>query len=205
MIRHGPLSVGTFLAFLLPEIQPIGIPRECTSTAPPGCKPQKAAPSLRPLTVQGLTRPTDGQLKHKYMPQLNDTDLDEAATAIRRGMDVYVHREHGRMLIADDPERNVRADPEVFEAIMQDVQSDPDAYVHIERMEATEALDIMKRFTDRVRSQELWQALSYALKRPRPFTTFKAELSRYPKNYEKWREFRQVEYRKYVTTALAGS
>ncbi|OAV45394.1 UPF0158 family protein [Lewinella sp. 4G2] len=137
------------------------------------------------------------------MIQLNDLDLNEAATAIRRGMDVYVHREHGRMLVADDPERNVRADPEVFEAIMQDVNSDPDAYVHIERMEAAKALEIMSRFTDRVRSQELWQALTYALKRPRPFQTFKAELSKFPKNYDKWREFRQVEYRKYVTSKLA--
>ena len=136
------------------------------------------------------------------MIQLNDTDLNEAATAIRRGMDVYVHREHGRLLIADDPERNVRADPEVFEAVMQDVNSDRDAYVHIERMEAAKAIDIMRKFTDRVRSQELWQALTYALKRPRPFSTFKAELSKFPKNYDKWREFRQGEYRKYVNTTL---
>ena len=136
------------------------------------------------------------------MIQLNDTDLNEAATAIRRGMDVYVHREHGRLLVADDPERNVRADPEVFEAVMQDVNSDRDAYVHIERMEAGKAIDIMRGFTDRVRSQELWQALTYALKRPRPFSTFKAELSKFPKNYDKWREFRQAEYRKYVRSTL---
>ena len=139
------------------------------------------------------------------MIQLNETDLTEAATAIRRGMEVYVHREHGRMLIADDPERNVRADPEVFEAIMHDVQQDPDAYIHIERMEASEAIDIMRRFTDRVRSQELWQALTYALKRPRPFTTFKAELSKFPKNYDKWREFRQKEYQAYVSKIIAAS
>ncbi|NJC24752.1 UPF0158 family protein [Neolewinella antarctica] len=138
------------------------------------------------------------------MIQLNDADLNEAATAIRRGMEVYVHREHGRMLIADDPERNVRADPEVFEALMQDVSQDPDAYVHIERMEAAAAIDIMRRFTDRVRSQELWQALTYALKRPRPFTTFKAELTKFPKNYDKWRAFRQVEYSKYVNAALTA-
>lgn len=136
------------------------------------------------------------------MAQLSDADLNEAATAIRRGMEVYVHREHGRMLIADDPERNVRADPEVFEAIMADVSHDPDAYVHIERMAAAEALKIMADFTDRVRNQELWQALSYALKRPRPFGNFKDELSKFPKNYEKWREFRQVRYRKYVEEAL---
>lgn len=136
------------------------------------------------------------------MIQLNDADLNEAATAIRRGMEVYVHREHGRMLIVDDPERNVRADPEVFEAIMQDVAQDPDAYIHIERMEAANSLAIMAKFTDRVRSQELWQALTYALKRPRPFVTFKAELGKFPKNYEKWREFRQKEYRKYVVATL---
>lgn len=137
------------------------------------------------------------------MIQLNDIDLNEAATAIRRGMEVYVHREHGRMLVVDDPERNVRADPDVYEAIMQDINADRDAYVHIERMEAAAALDIMRRFTDRVRSQELWQALTYALKRPRPFSTFKAELSKFPKNYDKWRQFRQTEYRKYVEQVLA--
>ena len=136
------------------------------------------------------------------MIQLNDADLNEAATAIRRGMEVYVHREHGRMMVADDPERNVRADPEVFEAIMQDIGQDPDAYIHIERMEAAAALAIMAKFTDRVRSQELWQALTYALKRPRPFQTFKAELSKFPKNYDKWRAYRQEEYRKYVVAKL---
>ena len=138
------------------------------------------------------------------MIELNETDLQEAATAIRRGMEVYIHRAHGRMLIADDPERNVRADPEVFEAIMQDVTTDPDAYVHIERMSAPEAIKIMSAFTDRVRNQELWQALTYALKRPNPFQNFKAELGRFPKNYEKWREFRQVKYADYVRQQLAA-
>lgn len=138
------------------------------------------------------------------MPTLSDQEINEAATAIRRGMEVYVHREHGRMLIADDPERNVRADPEVFEAIMQDVSTDPDAYIHIERMPTPDALLVMKNFTDRVRNQELWQALSYALKRPRPFQTFKAELNKFPKNYEKWREFRQKKYQEYVTKKLAA-
>lgn len=137
------------------------------------------------------------------MPNLSDQEINEAATAIRRGMEVYVHREHGRMLIADDPERNVRADPEVFEAIMQDVSTDPDAYVHIERMPTSQAIEVMKGFTDRVRNQELWQALSYALKRPRPFQTFKAELNKFPKNYDKWREFRQKKYQDYVVKALA--
>ncbi|MFT7121643.1 MAG: hypothetical protein ACJAZ9_001825 [Neolewinella sp.] len=138
------------------------------------------------------------------MPQLSDSELNEAATAIRRGMEVYVHREHGRMMIADDPERNVRADPEVFEAIMQDVSNDPDAYIHIERMPTADALSLMKAFTDRVRNQELWQALSYALKRPRPFQTFKGELNKFPKNYDKWREFRQVKYREYVAKTVAA-
>lgn len=136
------------------------------------------------------------------MIQLNDHDLHEAATAIRRGMEVYIHREHGRMLIADDPERNVRADPEVFEAIMQDVSTDPDAYIHVERMPANDALKVMADFTNRVRNQELWQALSYALKRPRPFQTFKAELRKFPKNYERWRDFRQERYAAYVRTKL---
>ena len=132
------------------------------------------------------------------MIELNPTDLQEAATAVRRGMDVYIHKAHGRMLIADDPERNVRADPEVFEAIMQDVSTDPDAYIHIERMSAAEAIKIMAAFTDRVRNQELWQALTYALKRPNPFQNFKGELSRFPKNYERWRSFRQERYSAYV-------
>ncbi|MCP9237758.1 UPF0158 family protein [Lewinella sp. JB7] len=136
------------------------------------------------------------------MIQLNDHDINEAATAIRRGMEVYVHREHGRMLIADDPERNVRADPEVFEAVMQDVSIDPDAYIHIERMTAPEAIKVMAAFTDRVRNQELWQALSYALKRPNPFQNFKAELGRFPKNYERWRQFRQQRYSEYVRGRL---
>ncbi len=136
------------------------------------------------------------------MIQLNDHDLNEAATAIRRGMEVYVHRDHGRMLIADDPERNVRADPEVFEAVMQDINADPDAYVHIERLPAQDAIKIMAAFTDRVRNQELWQALTYALKRPNPFQNFKAELDRFPKNYEKWRQFRQEKYTEYVRQAM---
>lgn len=136
------------------------------------------------------------------MIQLSEQDLFEAATAIRRGKEVYVNRNHGRMLIADDPERNVRADPEVFEAVMQDVSTDPDAYVHIERMSATEAIKIMSAFTDRVRNQELWQALTYAIKRPNPFQNFKAELNRFPKNYERWRQFRQQKYTEYVRQTL---
>ncbi len=139
------------------------------------------------------------------MIELNDHDLNEAATAIRRGMEVYVHRAHGRMMIADDPERNVRADPEIFEAIMQDVSTDPDAYVHIERMTAPEAIKVMAAFTDRVRNQELWQALTYALKRPNPFQNFKAELGKFPKNYEKWRDFRQVKYTEYVRQIMGDA
>ncbi|MEL6140397.1 MAG: UPF0158 family protein [Bacteroidota bacterium] len=137
-------------------------------------------------------------------PPLTDDQIAEMATAIRRGMEVYVHREHGRLMIADDPERNVRADPEVFEIIMQTVATDPENYVHIERLPAQDALDIMKAFTDRVRDQALWQTLTYALKRPRPFQTFKSELKKYPKAYEKWRGFRQKRYEKYIRQQLTN-
>ncbi len=132
------------------------------------------------------------------MINLSPSDINEAATAVRRGMEVYINKEHGRMLIADDPERNVRADPEVYEITMQTVNADPDAYLHIERMPTPDAIQVMKDFTDRVRNQELWQALTYALKRPRPFQTFKGELGKFPKNYEKWRAYRQERYEGYV-------
>lgn len=134
---------------------------------------------------------------------LTDIEVTEIATAIRRGMDAYVHREHGRILIADDPERNVRADPEVFEIVMQTITTDPDSYYQIERLNAQQGIDIMKAFVDRIRDQVLWQTLSYALKRPRPFQTFKTELEKYPKAYDKWREFRQRYYEKYVLAQLA--
>lgn len=135
--------------------------------------------------------------------ELSPQQVSEMATAIRRGMEVYVHKEHGRLLIADDPERNVRADPEVFEIIMQTVATDPDSYFHVEKLTAQQAIDIMKAFTDRIRNQELWQTLTYALKRPHPFQTFKGDLSKYPKAYEKWRAFRQKHYEKYVIKELA--
>lgn len=134
---------------------------------------------------------------------LTDIEVTEIATAIRRGMDAYVHREHGRILIADDPERNVRADPEVFEIVMQTITTDPDSYYQIERLTAQQGIDVMKAFVDRIRDQVLWQALTYAIKRPRPFQTFKTELEKYPKAYDKWREFRQRYYEKYVLTQLA--
>ncbi len=71
-------------------------------------------------------------------------------------------------------------------------------------MLAPDAIQVMKDFTDRVCNQELWQALTYALKRPRPFQTFKGELNKFPKNYEKWRKYRQVRYREYVSKALTA-
>ncbi|MEL6391839.1 MAG: UPF0158 family protein [Bacteroidota bacterium] len=136
------------------------------------------------------------------MIPINDEQIAEMATAVRRGKEVYVHREHGRVLIADDPERNLQADPEVFEIIMQTVSTDQESYLHIERLSAEAALNIMRAYVDRVRDQELWQALTYALKRPRPFQTFKGELKRYPKSYERWRNFRQKRYEAYVREKL---
>ena len=135
--------------------------------------------------------------------ELSPDQITEMATAIRRGMEVYLHKEHGRLLIADDPERNVRADPEVFEIIMQTVATDPDSYFHLEKLDAQSGIDIMRDFTNRIRNQELWQTLTYALKRPKPFRTFKEDLRKYPKAYEKWREFRQKQYEKYVRAEIA--
>lgn len=134
---------------------------------------------------------------------LTEIQVTEIATAIRRGMDAYIHREHGRILIADDPERNVRADPDVFEIVMQTVSTDPQQYYQIERLSPQQGIDIMKAFVDRIRDQVLWQTLSYALKRPRPFQTFKTELGKYPKAYEKWQDFRQKQYEKYVLAQLS--
>lgn len=130
--------------------------------------------------------------------ELSQDQISEMATSIRRGMEVYVHKEHGRLLIADDPERNVRADPEVFEIIMQTVATEPESWHHIEKVSAQDAIEIMRAFKDRIRHQELWQSLTYALKRPRPFQTFKGELKKFPKAYDKWREFRQKRYEAYV-------
>lgn len=106
------------------------------------------------------------------------------------------------MLIADDPERNPQADPEAYEIIMQTVATDQESFFQIDKLSAQDAIAIMKAFTDRIRDQALWQNLTYALKRPRPFKTFKDELKKYPKAYEKWREFRQKRYEKYVGERL---
>lgn len=135
--------------------------------------------------------------------ELNPDQISEMATSIRRGMEVYVHKEHGRLLIADDPERNVRADPEVFEIIMQTVATEPESWHHIEKVSAQDAIEVMRAFKDRIRHQELWQSLTYALKRPRPFQTFKGELKKFPKAYDKWREFRQKRYEAYVVKQVA--
>lgn len=135
--------------------------------------------------------------------ELSPQQISEMATAIRRGMEVYVHKEHGRLLIADDPERNVRADPEVFEVIMQTVATEPDSWHHVEKVSAQDAIEVMRAFKDRIRNQELWQSLTYALKRPRPFQTFKTELKKFPKAYDKWREFRQKRYENYIVKEVA--
>ncbi len=138
------------------------------------------------------------------MIELTDEQISEVAAAVERGKEAYIHREHGRVMIADDPDKNVRADPEVYRIVMDTVNNEPEKYVYVCRMPTDTSFAIMQAYVDQVRNQELWQKLSYALKRPRPFKTFRSELESYPKTEAKWLAFRQKRYEKYVKEVVAS-
>lgn len=136
------------------------------------------------------------------MATLSPETIRTIAEALEAGKECYVHREAQEVIALGDPERDPTIDPDEHEMILERIETSREQYLHFERMPTDRSFAVMTAFIDRVRDQELWQELSYAIKRPRPFRNFRKMLETDPEYYQKWLNFRTKRYLAYVEEQL---
>jgi hypothetical protein len=129
--------------------------------------------------------------------------MQQVADALQSGKSAYVHREHHEVIPMGDPENDPSVDPDVHEILEIRIAEAGDSYIHIDLMPTKESLTIQQAYIDRVRDQELWLELGYAIKRPNPFRNFRQLLKKYPEDYARWKRFRNKRMLKYIEEQLA--
>lgn len=135
---------------------------------------------------------------------LSEEKMQEVADALQSGKSAYIHREHHEVIPMGDPENDPTVDPDVHEILEIRIAEAGDNYIHVDLMPTKESFALLQAYIDRVRDQELWLELGYAIKRPNPFRNFRQLLKKYPEDYERWKRFRNKRVLKYIEEQLAA-
>lgn len=118
-------------------------------------------------------------------------ELVAAMESLPPDVDAYLDRRTGEVLVAGDPVVTGEEMGEVGER----VDADPERYVWIEPIRSSRAWRIMADFVDSLADADPRRTLARALRRRKPFQSFRLTLEDFPGIREEWYRFKDAAYR----------
>ena len=115
-------------------------------------------------------------------------DLEDLTVAMEdnfEGIAWYLDKETGKVVLVSEGKI------EEEEELAQQIEQNPDRYVFVERVESHEGFRIMEDFIDSLPESKAQDDLADAIRRRKPFRSFKDALSFYPDIREQWFAFHE--------------
>lgn len=131
--------------------------------------------------------------------KLSSKQINEIAQDLESGMKVYLNKEtleFEAVLDWDD-----MTDPEPWDEIIEKIENEWTDIMIFEKLESSEAFQIMEDFLGEIDNQKLKEDLFKILNRKSPFANFKYEIE--SSDYrQKWFDFRTMKHEEYVKRQL---
>ena len=93
---------------------------------------------------------------------------------------------------------NPDADEEIWQEVSEEIDSNFDKYFEFDKLPTREYFQIMTDFIDTVTDIEIQNRLIIALNKSKPFRNFKYEIDNSGKYRQKWFDFKEQEYCKWI-------
>lgn len=128
--------------------------------------------------------------------------INEIAKNLQLGMKVFVNIETTEIKLVGDWELDDNFNEDKWKDELDEIESNPDKYIEIEKFPPNELFAVMEGFIDTVQDEPLKRKLELALSVPDSFIKFKEIIKSNTDYKEKWFGFKYESYIDWVRTQL---
>ncbi len=135
--------------------------------------------------------------------EIKSDAIIEIADLLDSGMKCFYHIPTGEVEShPDDSQDYVDLDEEIWQEVIDKVESDYKNYIKFEKMDSRESFQIMENYVETIDDKNIQQRLEDAIRFRKPFQNFNQMLENFPDLREKWFKYKDDYYRKYVVEQL---
>lgn len=135
-------------------------------------------------------------------PQLTIKDVKSIAEDLDMGMKCYINKETREIKSLLDENDYYDADPELWEAEYEIIETQWKDYSVIEKMSSRDGYEVMRSFLKKVTSKRMKNNLVRALEGRKPFANFKFQVDKEEDTRQAWFKHKLEEYMNYVILEL---
>lgn len=126
--------------------------------------------------------------------KIADSNVKEIYEYSDSGMKCFYNPKSTEITILPDFDNNPYSNEELWEEVIEEINSNFDKYIEFERMPSNEYFRMMEGFIEIIENPEVQKRLIYALCQPRPFHNFRYEIECSGDFRQKWFDFKEVKY-----------
>ncbi len=123
--------------------------------------------------------------------KLSDEQLDEVAQQVDGGMDAFIHKETGEIVLLPNMQNMDYVDTDAWHADIEKVEENRDAHIQVQDMDSRDECRVMEDFVSGIEDEQIQMVLDVVLNNAKPFRNFKNTLHRFPEVRNHWFVFKQ--------------
>lgn len=136
------------------------------------------------------------------MIKLTKNKIREIYQDLDSGMRCFYNPETDELKSLPDFDSNPYADEEMWQDVSEEIDSNFDKYIVFDKLPTREYFQIMADFIDTVVDKKVQGRLINALNKSKPFRNFKYEIDNSGEYRQKWFDFKEQEYCKWIETQI---
>jgi hypothetical protein len=134
--------------------------------------------------------------------KLTIEQIAEIAKDLQSGLKVFVNTGTMEKKNVGDWENDEKFDENQWKDTLEDIESNPDKYIEIERLPQNELLAVMEGFVDSIEDEELKKQLELILTVANPFLKFREIINKSPDYKSKWAAYKNEGYIDWIRSQL---
>lgn len=134
--------------------------------------------------------------------KLTDAQIKDIAEELDMGMKCYYNIKTDTFEALPDFDNNIYAESEIWEDLIDKIETHFDDYVVFTPMSSTESYRVMQDFASEVGNKELQDRLFLALEKRKPFSNFKWEIDNSREFRQKWFDYKLKRNMEFVKEQL---
>lgn len=137
------------------------------------------------------------------MIKLTENTIREIYQDLDCGMRCFYNPNTDELKSLPDFNSDPYADKEMWQDVSEELDSNFENYIEFEKMPSRESFLIMTDFIDNITDKRIQARLINAINKSKPFQNFKYEIDNSGEYRQKWVDFKEQEYYKWIKNQIA--
>ena len=137
------------------------------------------------------------------MIKLTKNRIREIYQDLDCGMICFYNPESDEIKSLPDFDSNPYADKDMWQDVFDEIDTNFDKFIEFDKLPTREYFQLMTDFIDTVDNKKTQDRLTNALNKSKPFQNFKHEIDNSGEYRQKWFDFKEQEYCKWIDNQIA--